>query len=58
VSLTVGIDVGGGPVLGGEVDRGGFGVAAEFGHMRVVPGGRLLRVAFSVAVRPAPRAPR
>jgi len=32
-------------VIGGpdaaEVFRGGFGVAAEFGHMRVVPGGRL-----------------
>ncbi|MFL6061420.1 MAG: ROK family glucokinase [Marmoricola sp.] len=43
--VTIGTGIGGGLVLGGpdagEVFRGGFGVAAEFGHMRVVPGGRL-----------------
>jgi glucokinase len=41
VIATIGTGIGGGLVLGGEVYRGGFGVAAEFGHMRVVPGGRL-----------------
>ena len=41
VIATIGTGIGGGMVLGGEVFRGGFGVAAEFGHMRVVPGGRL-----------------
>ncbi len=39
--LTVGTGVGGGVVLGGEVYRGAFGVAAEIGHLRVVPGGLL-----------------
>jgi glucokinase len=39
--VTIGTGIGGGLVLGGHVFRGGFGVAAEFGHMRVVPGGRL-----------------
>ncbi|HEX4190698.1 MAG TPA: ROK family glucokinase [Marmoricola sp.] len=41
VMATIGTGIGGGLVLGGEVFRGGFGVAAEFGHMRVVPEGRL-----------------
>ncbi|MFN8194941.1 MAG: ROK family glucokinase [Nocardioidaceae bacterium] len=39
--LTVGTGVGGGLVLDGRLHRGAFGVAAEVGHMRVVPGGRL-----------------
>jgi glucokinase len=39
--VTVGTGVGGGLVLGGQLYRGAFGVAAEIGHMRVVPGGRL-----------------
>jgi glucokinase len=38
---TIGTGIGGGLVVGGQVYRGGFGVAAEFGHMRVVPNGRL-----------------
>jgi glucokinase len=37
--VTVGTGVGGGIVLNGELHRGAFGVAAEIGHMRVVPGG-------------------
>jgi glucokinase len=41
VMATIGTGIGGGLVLGGEVYRGGYGVAAEFGHMRVVPSGRL-----------------
>jgi glucokinase len=39
--VTVGTGVGGGLVLDGELYRGAFGIAAEIGHMRVVPGGRL-----------------
>ncbi len=37
--VTVGTGVGGGIVLDGHLHRGAFGVAAEIGHMRVVPGG-------------------
>ena len=37
--LTVGTGIGGGVVLDGAVYRGAFGVAAEFGHIRVVPDG-------------------
>ena len=39
--VTVGTGVGGGIVLSGELHRGAFGVAAEIGHMRVVPDGRI-----------------
>jgi len=39
--VTVGTGVGGGIVLNGELFRGSFGAAAEIGHIRVVPGGRL-----------------
>jgi glucokinase len=39
--VTVGTGVGGGVVLDGELYRGAFGVAAEIGHMRVVPDGIL-----------------
>ena len=39
--VTVGTGVGGGLVLDGELYRGAFGVAAEIGHLRVVPDGRL-----------------
>ncbi len=39
VLLTVGTGIGGGIVLDGALHRGAFGVAAEVGHMRVVPGG-------------------
>jgi glucokinase len=38
--VTIGTGVGGGIVLGGRLHRGGFGVAAEVGHLRVVPEGR------------------
>jgi glucokinase len=37
--VTVGTGVGGGIVLDGKLHRGGFGVAGEIGHMRVVPEG-------------------
>ena len=39
--VTVGTGVGGGLVLDSALYRGGFGVAAEIGHLRVVPDGRL-----------------
>ena len=37
--LTVGTGLGGAIVVSGELVRGAWGVAAEIGHMRVVPGG-------------------
>jgi glucokinase len=40
VCVTVGTGIGGGFVLDGGLYRGRFGIGAEFGHMRVVPGGR------------------
>ncbi len=38
--LTVGTGVGGALVLDGRLARGGFGMAGEVGHLRVVPQGR------------------
>jgi glucokinase len=40
VTLTVGTGLGGGIVLGGQLYRGAFGVAAEMGHINLVPDGR------------------
>lgn len=40
VMLTLGTGVGGAVVIGGELLRGGHGIAGELGHMRVVPDGR------------------
>jgi glucokinase len=37
--LTVGTGLGGALIVGGTLVRGAWGVAAEVGHMRVVPGG-------------------
>ena len=39
VCVTVGTGIGGGVVLDGELYRGYWGIAAEFGHMRMVPDG-------------------
>lgn len=39
--ITVGTGIGGGAIIGGELHRGAYGVAAEFGHLRVVPEGHL-----------------
>ncbi len=39
--LTVGTGIGGGIVMNGSLYRGTCGIAAEFGHMRVVPDGHL-----------------
>jgi glucokinase len=41
VCVTVGTGIGGGVVIGGELLRGAHGVAAELGHLRMVPGGLL-----------------
>jgi glucokinase len=38
-AVTVGTGIGGGLVLGGRLYRGRFGVAAEIGHIRMVPEG-------------------
>jgi glucokinase len=41
VTLTIGTGIGGGVVLDGALVRGAFGLAAEAGHINVVPDGRL-----------------
>jgi glucokinase len=40
VCVTLGTGIGGGLVVDGSVYRGAFGVACEYGHMTLVPGGR------------------
>lgn len=37
--ITLGTGIGGGLLMDGQVVRGRFGIAGEFGHMQVVPGG-------------------
>jgi glucokinase len=39
IVVTLGTGIGGAIVLGGEPFRGQHGIAGEFGHMQVVPGG-------------------
>ncbi len=39
--VALGTGIGGGIVLNGQLFRGTFGIAAEFGHVRAVPDGRL-----------------
>jgi glucokinase len=41
VCITLGTGLGGGVIIGGKLRRGHFGVAAEFGHIRMVPDGLL-----------------
>jgi glucokinase len=38
--VALGTGIGGGLILGGQLYRGGHGVAAEIGHINLVPGGR------------------
>lgn len=40
ICITVGTGIGGGLVFDGKLFRGRWGMAAELGHMQVVPGGR------------------
>ena len=37
--VTLGTGIGGGILVDGQLQRGRFGIAGEFGHMQVVPGG-------------------
>ena len=39
--ITLGTGIGGGMVIDGRLQRGAHGVVGEWGHMRVVPNGRL-----------------
>ncbi|TFV59304.1 ROK family glucokinase [Geodermatophilus sp. DF01-2] len=41
LTITLGTGIGGGIVMDGRLQRGSHGVAGEWGHMRVVPDGRL-----------------
>ncbi|PZF79339.1 ROK family glucokinase [Jiangella anatolica] len=41
ILLTIGTGVGGGVVLDGKIYRGAHGIAAELGHLRLVPDGHL-----------------
>lgn len=38
--VTLGTGIGGGIIIDGQIFRGAFGFAGEWGHLRVVPGGR------------------
>lgn len=41
ICITLGTGLGGGIIIGNKLRRGHFGVAAEFGHIRMVPDGLL-----------------
>jgi glucokinase len=41
ICITLGTGLGGGIIIGNKLRRGHYGVAAEFGHIRVVPDGLL-----------------
>jgi glucokinase len=40
VCVTLGTGIGGGLVVNGEVYRGAYGIACEYGHMTLIPDGR------------------
>ena len=39
IVITLGTGIGGALIIDGQVQRGRYGIAGEFGHMQVVPGG-------------------
>ncbi|WP_220093518.1 ROK family glucokinase [Flexivirga caeni] len=39
VMVNLGTGIGGAILVGGRIERGRFGIAGEFGHMQVMPGG-------------------
>lgn len=39
VMVTLGTGIGGAALMDGQIQRGRFGIAGEFGHMQVMPGG-------------------
>ena len=41
ICITIGTGLGGGAIISGRLYRGRYGVAAEFGHVRMVPDGLL-----------------
>jgi len=41
VCVTLGTGIGGGLVINGDVYRGAYGIACEYGHMTLVPEGRM-----------------
>jgi glucokinase len=41
VCVTLGTGIGGGLVIGGDVYRGAYGIAPEYGHMTIVQDGRI-----------------
>jgi glucokinase len=41
--ITLGTGIGGGLILGGQIYRGRYGLAGEFGHQQVVPGGHVCK---------------
>jgi glucokinase len=43
IMVALGTGIGGGIVLDGRLFRGAYGIAGEFGHIRVVPDGRVCR---------------
>ena len=56
VMVTVGTGIGGGIVVDGVLMHGAFGVAAELGHMRVVPAESVAVAAIAAAGRSTPAA--
>ena len=49
--------VGGAIFAGGRLYRGAEGLAGEFGHIRIVPGGGRARAAVAAASKPTRRTP-
>ena len=58
VMVNLGTGIGGAMVLDGQIMRGRFGIAGEFGHMQVVPGASGASAATRAAGSSTPRATR